>query len=101
MSNALSDAEVKTGLAKLNGWARDGDELVKAFQFDSYLAGLAFASGVGVIAEGLNHHPDMVIGWRRVKVSFTTHDAGSKLTYKDFAAAEAIDGLGYPSRKAD
>ena len=96
MSNSLSDAEIKTGLAKLNGWARDGDELVKVFQFDSYLAGLAFASGVGVIAEGLNHHPDMVIGWRRVKVSFTTHDAGSKLTSKDFAAAEAIDGLGYP-----
>ena len=97
MANALSDAEIKTGLAKLNGWARDGDELVKEFRFDDYLAGLAFAAGVGVIAEGLNHHPDLVIGWRRVRVSFTTHDAGSKLTAKDFAAAEAIDGLGYPS----
>jgi len=96
MSNALSDAEINASLAKLNGWARDGDELVKEFRFDSYLAGLAFASSVGVIAEGLNHHPDMVIGWRRVSVSFTTHDAGSKLTAKDFAAAEAIDGLGYP-----
>ncbi len=96
MANALSDAEINAGLAKLNGWARDGDELVKEFQFDSYLAGLAFASSVGVIAEGLNHHPDLIIGWRRVSVSFTTHDAGSKLTSKDFAAAEAIDGLGYP-----
>jgi len=96
MSNALSDAEINASLAKLNGWARNGDELVKEFRFDSYLAGLAFASSVGVIAEGLNHHPDMVIGWRRVSVSFTTHDAGSKLTAKDFAAAESIDGLGYP-----
>ncbi|MCY4064414.1 MAG: 4a-hydroxytetrahydrobiopterin dehydratase [Chloroflexi bacterium] len=96
MANALSDAEIRTGLAKLNGWARDGDELVKEFRFENYLAGLAFASGVGVIAEGLNHHPDLVIGWRRVKVAFTTHDAGSKITAKDLAAAEAIDGLGYP-----
>ncbi len=96
MSSALSDAEIKTGLAKLNGWERAGDELVKEFQFDNYLAGLAFAAGVGVIAEGINHHPDLFIGWRRVKVSFTTHDAGSKITAKDFAAAEAIDGLGYP-----
>ena len=35
-------------------------------------------------------------GWRRVSVSFTTRDAGGKLTAKDFAAAEAIDGLDYP-----
>lgn len=96
MSTALSDGEIKEGLAKLNGWARAGDELVKQFQFDNYLAGLAFASSVGVIAEGLNHHPDLMIGWRRVSVSFTTHDAGSKITAKDLAAAEAIDGLGYP-----
>ena len=96
MSQALSEAEINAGLAELNGWARDGGELVKEFRFDSYLAGLAFTSAVGVIAEGLNHHPDMSVGWRRVQVSFTTHDAGSKLTTKDFTAAAAIDGLGYP-----
>ena len=96
MSVALSDTEISAGLAKLNGWARAGDELTKEFKFDNYLAGLAFAAGVGVIAEGLNHHPDMTIGWRRVSLSFTTHDAGGKLTEKDFAAAAAIDGLGYP-----
>ena len=96
MTSALSDAQIKEGLAKLNGWTRDGDELVKEFSFDTYLAGLAFASSVGVIAEGLDHHPDLQIGWRRLSVSFTTHDAGSKLTAKDFAAAEAIDALGYP-----
>lgn len=96
MSKALSDNEIGAGLAKLNGWTRAGEELVKEFQFDNYLAGLAFASAVGVIAEGLNHHPDLEIGWRRVRVSFTTHDAGSKITAKDLAAAEAIAGLGYP-----
>lgn len=96
MSAALSDQEINASLADLNGWARNGDELTKEFRFDNYLAGLAFASGVGVIAEGLNHHPDLVIGWRRVSVSFTTHDAGSKLTSKDFAAAAAIDAVGYP-----
>ncbi len=96
MATALTEAEIMSGLAKLNGWQRDGDELVKSFKFDSYLAGVAFASTVGVIAEGMNHHPDMSIGWRRVTVSFTTHDAGSKLSAKDFAAAAAIDAVGYP-----
>ncbi len=96
MAQALSEAEINAGLAELKDWSRDCDTLVKEFRFDSYLAGLAFASSVGVIAEGLNHHPDMTIGWRRVTVAFTTHDAGNKLSAKDFAAAAAIDGLGYP-----
>ena len=96
MANALSDAEINASLAKLNGWARDGDALVKEFAFDNYLAGLAFASAVGVVAEGLDHHPDMTIGWRRVTVSFTTHDAGNQLSAKDVAAAAAVDALGYP-----
>lgn len=96
MTKALSEAEISAGLARLNNWTRDGDVLVKAFTFDSYLAGVAFASSVGVIAEGLDHHPDMTIGYRRVTVSFTTHDAGNKLSAKDMAAAAAVDALGYP-----
>ena len=96
MSTALSESEIAKGLAALDGWAREGDSLVKTFAFDSYLAGLAFASAVGVISEGLNHHPDLSIGWRRVAVSYTTHDAGNQLSAKDFAAAAAIDALDYP-----
>ena len=97
MATALTEAAIETGLAELNDWERDGEALVKTFKFDNYLAGLAFATSVGVIAEGLNHHPDISIGWRRVSVSFTTHDAGNQLSAKDFAAAAAIDALGYPS----
>ena len=96
MAGALNEAEIKQELAKLDGWQRDGDVLVKTFQFDAYLAGVAFAAAVGVLAEGLNHHPELQIGWRRVQVSLTTHDAGNRLSDKDFAAAAAIDALGYP-----
>lgn len=96
MAKALSDAEISAGLATLNNWTREGDALVKSFTFDSYLDGVAFAASVGVVAEGLDHHPDMTIGWRRVTVSFTTHDAGNQLSAKDLAAAAAVDGLGYP-----
>lgn len=97
MTTALTEAEITEGMAKLRGWQRDEGRLMKLFQFESYLAGTAFAAAVGVIAEGLNHHPEMTIGWRRVSVSFTTHDAGNQLTAKDFAAAAAIDALDYPT----
>ena len=96
MTTALTEAEITEGLASLCDWERDGDMLVKTFRFESYLAGIAFASAVGVIAEGLDHHPELTVGWRRVSASFTTHDAGNRLTAKDFAAAAAIDALDYP-----
>lgn len=96
MATPLTEAEITARLSDLDGWRRDGERLVKQFSFDNYLAGLAFASAVGVLCEGANHHPDMTIGWRRVELSFTTHDAGNRLSAKDFAAAAAIDALGYP-----
>lgn len=93
---ALNDAEITESLTQLHGWERDGDMLTRTFKFDSYMAGLAFASAAGTIAEGMDHHPDMTIGWRKVTISFTTHDAGSKITQKDVDAAAKIDALGYP-----
>lgn len=95
-STPLNEAEIIERLENLNGWAREGDTLVKTFALDSYMAGLAFACAVGTVAEGFNHHPDIYIGWRKVRVSFTTHDAGNKLTHKDFDVAAAIDALHYP-----
>ena len=93
---ALNEAEVIEGLSQVDDWERDGNMLTKTFKFDNYLSGIAFASAVGVVAEGLDHHPDMTIAWRKVTISFTTHDAGHKLSAKDFAAAKAIDALKYP-----
>lgn len=92
----LHPDELTAALTRLNGWSLVADQLEKTFQFKSYLEGVAFASAVGVVAEGHDHHPDLFIGWRKVKVSFTTHDAGHKVTQKDIDAAAAVDALGYP-----
>ncbi len=96
MANALNDAQIVEALAALSGWERAEDKLTKTYEFDAYLAGVAFAAAVGTVCEGLDHHPDLFIGWRKVTVSFTTHDAGSKITQKDVDAAQAVEALGYP-----
>jgi 4a-hydroxytetrahydrobiopterin dehydratase len=92
---ALSDADISKHLGQLPGWERDGDKITKLFKLDTYLAGLAFASAVGTIAEGLDHHPDLLIGWRKVTVTFSTHSAGNKITSNDVEAAAAIEALPY------
>jgi 4a-hydroxytetrahydrobiopterin dehydratase len=96
MATALSEAQITERLSKLSGWQREGGVISKTYRLDSYMAGLAFACAIGTVCEARNHHPDMCIGWKKVTVSFTTHDAGSQLTGNDFDAAEAIDALGYP-----
>jgi 4a-hydroxytetrahydrobiopterin dehydratase len=54
--------------------------------------GIAFANRVANAAEATDHHPDMMLGYRRVVVALTTHDANG-ITQKDFALAAEIDGL--------
>lgn len=95
-TQALSDTDITQALADLSGWSREGDALTKTYSFASYLAGVAFASAVGVVSEGMDHHPDLDIRWRKVTVRFSTHDAGNKITQKDVDAAAAVEALGYP-----
>lgn len=96
MVEALTDAAVIQALESLPGWERDGDRIVKTFKLSSYAAGLAFASAVGIVCDALDHHPDLYIGYKKVEIRFTTHDAGSKISQKDIDAARRIEALGYP-----
>ena len=89
----LSDAAITEALEMLDNWERDGDTLVGVFETATYPQGLAFATAAGMVADGMNHHPDIEIGWKKVTLTFTTHDAGSKITQKDVDAANAISAI--------
>ena len=95
MADALTDAVISEALESLDGWERDGDKIVKTFEVGTYPQGLAFATAAGMVADGMNHHPeDFSIGWKKVTISFTTHDAGSKITQKDIDTAQAVNQIG-------
>lgn len=98
MATALSESAIQSALASLSGWEYAGGAISKTYEFPSYLAGVAFISAVGVLCEGLDHHPDMTVSYRKVRVEFTTHDAGNAVTQKDIDTALAIENLGYPKR---
>jgi len=95
MATPLTDAQINDHLSQLAGWERDGDKITKTFKADTYMSGLALAAAIGTVCDSLDHHPDMEIGWKKVVVSFTTHDAGSKITEKDMEAAAKVESLGY------
>lgn len=72
----LGDDEIDAGLAGLPGWERDGDMIVRTFELETFPAAIAFVDRIAVMAEDANHHPDLDIRWRRVRVALTTHDVG-------------------------
>jgi len=88
----LSAEQIASGLVGLDGWRLEEGRLVRSFSFDSYLAGHDFARKAGEIAEAHDHHPDLLIGYRRVEVSTWTHDSGG-ITQKDVDLAKAISAL--------
>jgi 4a-hydroxytetrahydrobiopterin dehydratase len=89
----LADPEITARLAALPGWAREGDEIVKTFDCGTFAAAVAFVVRIGFFAERADHHPDLDVRWKRVKVALTTHDAGG-LTSNDFDLATQIEGIG-------
>lgn len=89
----LTDGQINEQLSTTPSWQVEGRELSKLFEFDSYKDGLVFASAVGYLADQLNHHPDLLVGYQKVRVSMTTHDAERSLTAYDFELARRIDRL--------
>ncbi len=73
-------------------WQRQKNALVKEYSFPDFKQALAFVDQVGELAEAANHHPDIELGWGRVKISLTSHDAG-KVLERDTRLAQQIDQL--------
>jgi len=88
----LDPSAVDSWLSQHPGWAREGDALVRTFKLPDFGAALALAVRLGMVAEKRDHHPDILIGWGKARVLWTTHDAGG-ITQLDLELAEATDEL--------
>ena len=88
----LSTADVDTRLAKLPGWTKDGDAIKRQFTFKGFPDAVAFITRLAFDAEAADHHPDLLLNYKRVTVTLTTHDQGG-LTEKDFAGAGQADEI--------
>jgi 4a-hydroxytetrahydrobiopterin dehydratase len=89
----LSPPEIETAVGGLEHWSSDGTQIGRTFSFPTYLQGISFACGVGYLAEQLNHHPDLSIGYRKVTIRLSTHDVGGISPY-DIELATRINALG-------
>ena len=91
----LESAVVDVWLAAHPGWVREGEAIVRSFALADFGAALGFAVRLGLVAEKKDHHPEILVGWGKARVLWTTHDAGG-LTQLDLELAQATDTLAAP-----
>ena len=90
MSRLATQSEIESYLDRNVNWSRHEGLLTSEFTAPSFLAAIDFVNAVAVIAEGLDHHPDIDIRWNKVICALSTHYAGG-ITALDFELAMAID----------
>jgi len=88
----LPSEQARLRLASTPGWQLDGTSIRRQFTFAGFPEAVSFVVRVGFAAEAVDHHPDILINYKRVTLTFSTHSEGG-LTEKDFAGAEAATKL--------
>lgn len=88
----LSDEEARRRLKSLSGWMLDGQAIRKQYTFADFPAAIAFVNRLAPEAEAADHHPDVLISYKRVTLTYSTHSEGG-LTEKDFDGAAMADRL--------
>lgn len=81
-------------LAQVPGWKADaeGRLIGQRFGFANFYQVMAFVNAVAEIAHAQDHHPEMMVGYDAVTLSFSTHAAGG-LTANDFICAAQVSAL--------
>lgn len=76
-----------------NDWkVVDGHHLEKTYKFKNFREALDFTVKLGELAEEVNHHPDICVGWGKVAVTLWTHKIGG-LNEADFVWGAKADRL--------
>jgi 4a-hydroxytetrahydrobiopterin dehydratase len=92
MSKLLSVEQIAEALNGLPGWTQSGNAIHRTFTLPSFGAAMEFANRVAALAQRADHHPDILIQYKKVTLTLSTHSAGG-LTDKDVALAREVNGI--------
>jgi 4a-hydroxytetrahydrobiopterin dehydratase len=70
----------------------DEHHLERTFRFPDFRQALSFTNRVGELAEAEDHHPDLHLGWGKVRMEVWTHKIDG-LSINDFILAAKADAL--------
>lgn len=88
----LSEAEIVERMPLAKEWERHGDMLVRTWNFPSFRRSMEFVNEVAALIEKHDHHPDLVISFRTVRIEMSSHDVAG-ISERDFALIGEINDL--------
>jgi 4a-hydroxytetrahydrobiopterin dehydratase len=94
---ALTAQEVETGLRDLPGWALKDGRLHRELKFPSFVEAFGFLTSLALVAERMDHHPEIFNVYNKVTLDLWTHDANG-ITKLDFELAKAANKLSATSQ---
>ena len=74
-------------------WEEKDTWLERRFEFQDFSEAFSFASRVALVAEKMNHHPEIRLNYNKLTLRLSTHDQGNRITDKDRSLAVAINQL--------
>ncbi|MEX2081484.1 MAG: 4a-hydroxytetrahydrobiopterin dehydratase [Dehalococcoidia bacterium] len=93
MPAKLSLPKLNDALGSLRGWSYDGSgAITKTFKFKDHITAMGFVTRAAMVAEVMDHHPDLRIVYSTVDVALSTHSAGG-VTRLDLELAARLDSL--------
>jgi 4a-hydroxytetrahydrobiopterin dehydratase len=89
----LNEKDILEALKELKGWSYESGSIKKIFKTQNYPATMGFVAAVGGFCQKRNHHPDYVLmKFKEVEVSFSTHSAGG-VTQNDLDVAGDLEKI--------
>ncbi len=77
---------------QISDWSLGEGELGREFRFKDFRQAMDFVNRVAAVADGQDHHPDILISYNQVRLTLSTHKIGG-LSMNDFIVAAKIDQL--------
>jgi 4a-hydroxytetrahydrobiopterin dehydratase len=95
-TQALDADAIVAGLTLVTQWRRDGDSIVRQFDFKNYYRTMAFVNAIAWIVHSEDHHPELTVTYNRCTVRYNTHSVNEGrggLSINDFICAAKVDAL--------
>jgi 4a-hydroxytetrahydrobiopterin dehydratase len=89
---ALTAQEVETRLREIPSWRVHEGRLRRELKFPSFVEAFGFLTSLALVAERMDHHPEIFNVYNRVTLDLWTHDANG-VSELDFELAKAADKL--------
>jgi 4a-hydroxytetrahydrobiopterin dehydratase len=77
---------------RLTDWQVINGKLNRTFEFKDFVDAFAFMTKVAIVAEKMDHHPELFNVYNRVAIDLATHDIGG-IGVLDIELAKKIDAL--------